>query len=89
MENSIKTHHAQSTVQYLMNNIMYEAKMGRYDHPPSLTDTLYIPHPNHQTYGTNILNMNNSPLNNGINNNQDNEEENNMVSNDSPRFLSL
>ncbi|KAL5246431.1 hypothetical protein ACI65C_013839 [Semiaphis heraclei] len=24
---SLKTHHAQSTVQYLMNNIMYEAKM--------------------------------------------------------------
>jgi len=66
---SLKTHHAQSTVQYLMNYIMYEAKMGRYDHPPSLTDTLYIPHHNHQTYGSNILNMNNSPLNNGINNN--------------------
>jgi len=70
---SLKTHHAQSTVQYLMNNIMYEAKMGRYDHP------------NHQTYGTNILNMNNSPLNND----QENEEENNMASNGSPRFLSL
>lgn len=59
---TLKTYHAQSTVQYLINNIMYEAKMGKYDHPPNYipstsTEKPYLHHPSNQTYENIIPDM--------------------------------
>lgn len=83
---NLKTHHTQSTVQYLINNIMYEAKLGKYDNPSS-NIPLYLHHSSNQIEEINIPNIHQNEIE--PNNIQENEYEYKINSISGPSYLHI